>query len=69
MFIAAPQRNLAPRKNPEDRWRKFTYADILARDKASLDLFWLKDRSLADLDDLPDPKDLAEDIVETSKPP
>ena len=39
-------------------------AEIIARDKTSLDIFWLKDRSLADLDNLPDPKDLAEEIVE-----
>ena len=51
-------------KNPEGRWRKYTYAEIIARDKTSLDLTWLKDKSLADLDHLPDPKDLAEDIVE-----
>jgi type I restriction enzyme M protein len=50
--------------NPEGRWRKYSYADIIARDKTSLDLFWLKDASLADLENLPDPKDLAEDIVE-----
>lgn len=50
--------------NPDGRWRKYTYADITARDKTSLDLFWLKDSSLADLDNLPDPKDLAEEIVE-----
>ena len=53
-----------PEKNSEGRWRKYAYADILARDKTSLDIFWLKDKSLADLDNLPDPKDLAEDIVE-----
>jgi type I restriction enzyme M protein len=35
-------------KNPEGRWRKYSYADILARDKTSLDLFWLKDKSLAE---------------------
>ena len=51
-------------KNPEGRWRRYSYSEILARDKTSLDLFWLKDKSLADLDNLPDPKDLAEDIVE-----
>lgn len=49
---------------PDGRWRKYSYADISARDKTSLDLFWLKDSSLADLDNLPDPKDLAEEIVE-----
>jgi type I restriction enzyme M protein len=51
-------------KNPEGRWRKYSYADIIARDKTSLDLTWLKDKSLADLDNLPEPTDLAEDIVE-----
>jgi type I restriction enzyme M protein len=37
------------------RWRKFTYDEIIARDKTNLDIFWLKDKSLADLDNLPDP--------------
>jgi type I restriction enzyme M protein len=50
--------------NPEGRWRKFTYEEIVSRDKTSLDIFWIKDRSLSDLDNLPDPKDLAADIVE-----
>ena len=50
--------------NPEGRWRKFTYAEIIARDKTSLDITWLKDKSLADLDNLPDPDVLAEDIIE-----
>lgn len=36
----------------------------MARDKTSLDIFWLKDKSLADLDNLPDPEDLAAEIVE-----
>lgn len=53
-----------PEKNPEGRWRKFSYAELAARDKTSLDLFWLKDDSLADLDNLPEPADLAEDIIE-----
>jgi len=49
---------------PEGRWRKYTYDEITARDKTSLDIFWLKDDSLADLDNLPDPDILAEEIVE-----
>jgi type I restriction enzyme M protein len=53
-----------PEKTPDGRWRRFTHAELAARDKTSLDIFWLKDRSLADLDNLPDPKDLAEEIVE-----
>ena len=51
-------------KNPEGRWRKFTYKEIVARDKTSLDIFWLKDDSLADLDNLPDPDVLAGEIIE-----
>ncbi len=50
--------------NPEGKWRKFTYDEIIARDKTSLDITWLKDKSLADLDNLPDPEDLAADIIE-----
>ncbi len=51
-------------KNPEGRWRKFTYDEIIARDKTSLDIFWLKDNSLTDLDNLPEPEDIATEIIE-----
>ena len=50
--------------NPDGRWRKFTYEEILARDKTNLDIFWLKDKSLTDLDNLPDPDILANEIIE-----
>jgi len=50
--------------NPEGRWRKFTYNEITSRDKTSLDITWLKDKSLADLDNLPDPDVLALEIVD-----
>jgi type I restriction enzyme M protein len=50
--------------NPEGRWRKIGYEEIIARDKTNLDIFWLKDKSLADLDNLPDPDDLALEILE-----
>ena len=50
--------------NPEGRWRKFSYEQIIARDKTSLDIFWLKDKSLADLDNLPEPDILAGEIIE-----
>ena len=35
-----------------------------ARDKTSLDVFWLRDKSLTDLDNLPEPDELAEEIIE-----
>ena len=50
--------------NPEGRWRKFSYEEIITRDKTSLDISWLKDESLVDLDNLPDPDVIAEDIIE-----
>jgi type I restriction enzyme M protein len=50
--------------NLKGRWRKFEYAEIITRDKTSLDISWLKDNSLADLDNLPDPDVLAAEIIE-----
>ncbi len=50
--------------NPEGRWRKYSYDEVIARDKTSLDIFWMKDKSLTDLDNLPDPDILANDIIE-----
>lgn len=50
--------------NLDGRWRKFTYDELIARDKTSLDIFWLKDKSLTDLDSLIDPDLLAAEIVE-----
>ena len=49
---------------PEGRFRKFIYDDIVARDKTNLGIFWLKDKSLADLDNLQDPDILANEIIE-----
>ena len=51
-------------KKPEGRWRAYTYDEIAARDKASLDIFWLRDDSLADSDNLPPPDVIAQEIVE-----
>lgn len=51
-------------ENPEGRWRKFSYDEIVARDKTNLDIFWLRDKSLTDMDNLPDPDILAAEIVE-----
>ena len=50
--------------SPGGRWRKYSYDDLIARDKTSLDLFWLKDDSLTDLDNLPEPEILAEEIID-----
>ena len=51
-------------ENPDGRWRKFGVQEIRERDKTSLDIFWIKDKALADLDNLPAPDELAADIIE-----
>jgi type I restriction enzyme M protein len=50
--------------NPAGRWRAYDYEELINRDKASLDIFWLRDESLEDSDNLPDPDVLAQEIVE-----
>jgi hypothetical protein len=46
------------------RWRVYGYDELVARDKASLDIFWLRDDSLADSDNLPPPDVIAQEIVD-----
>jgi type I restriction enzyme M protein len=51
-------------KKPDGRWRAYDYDELIARDKASLDIFWLKDESLEASDNLPDPGVIAQEIVD-----
>lgn len=48
----------------DGRWRAYTYEELISRDKLSLDIFWLKDESLEDSENLPDPDVIARDIAE-----
>ena len=47
-----------------ERFRAFSYDELMKRDKVSLDIFWLKDESLEDSENLPAPEVLAAEIVE-----
>ncbi len=47
-----------------ERFKAFKYDELLQRDKLSLDIFWLKDESLEDSENLPDPDVIARDIAE-----
>jgi type I restriction enzyme M protein len=51
-------------ENPDGRWRVFPLEELLARDKVNLDIFWLRDQSLEDSANLPEPDVLAAEIVE-----
>jgi type I restriction enzyme M protein len=56
-------KNRHSRKGTE-RFKAFTYDELIQRDKANLDIFWLKDESLEDTDNLPGPDVIASEIVE-----
>ncbi len=66
------QKSPSPQSSPtrgeevknEGRWRSYNYDELVSRDKASLDIFWLKDESLEASDNLPDPDVIAQEIVE-----
>ena len=51
-------------RTESERFRPFSYEELVARDKASLDIFWLRDDSLEDTDNLPPPEVIAQEIVE-----
>ena len=63
MQCYAPGKARSERAESE-RFHSFTYDELVARDKANLDITWLRDESLEDLDNLPAPEIIAREIVE-----
>ncbi|MCY3561837.1 MAG: class I SAM-dependent DNA methyltransferase [bacterium] len=63
-FVACYRPGEPHRREPSERFKRFTYDELLARDKVSLDIFWLRDDSLTDTDNLPPPAVLAAEIAE-----
>ncbi len=59
--------SLTASRHLKRRWRSFTYDELMARDKVNLDIFWLRDESLEDSANLPNPDVLASEIVEDLK--
>ena len=51
-------------EHPQGRWRVYPYEELVSRDKASLDIFWLRDESLEDAASLGEPDAIAAEIVE-----
>jgi type I restriction enzyme M protein len=56
----APRR---PADSADDRWRRFTIGEVKARDYKLDSLRWLRDESLDDPDELPEPEELATDAI------
>jgi type I restriction enzyme M protein len=63
-FVQCYQTAKPSKRQESERFKRFSYAELMARDKANLDLFWLKDDTLADTDNLPKPAVLAAEIIE-----
>ncbi|MCA9380190.1 SAM-dependent DNA methyltransferase [Candidatus Dojkabacteria bacterium] len=58
--------DLSTRKETE-RFKKYTYEELIKRDNTNLDIFWIKDDSLVDLENLPEPEILLEEIIDNLK--
>lgn len=58
--------NIENRQNREEseRFKCYQYDELIQRDKLSLDIFWLKDDSLEDAENLPAPDILAREIMD-----
>ncbi len=63
-FVACYNPAARHQRQESERFKRYTYDDLMARDKVSLDLFWLRDDSLEDIDNLPPPAVLAAQIAE-----
>jgi type I restriction enzyme M protein len=63
-FVEAYCPNDHSKRVESERFRRFTYDELMARDKANLDITWLRDESLEDSSNLPAPGVLAAEIVE-----
>jgi type I restriction enzyme M protein len=51
-------------RTESERFHRFSYDELIQRDKASLDITWLRDESLEDMDNLPAPEVIAQEIAE-----
>ncbi|MFP5230155.1 MAG: N-6 DNA methylase [Acidobacteriota bacterium] len=63
-FVACYHADNRHKRKETDRFHAFTYDELIKRDKASLDIFWLRDESLEDAANLPAPDVIAAEIVE-----
>jgi type I restriction enzyme M protein len=63
-FIDAYKPGARNEREESERFKRFTYEELLARDKVSLDITWLRDESLEDMENLPPPEVIAQEIVE-----
>ena len=63
-FVKCYKPSNRTRRKESERFKCFPYEELAKRDKLNLDIFWLKDDSLEDLENLPDPDVIALEIVD-----
>ncbi len=63
-FVVCYNADNRHKRKETERFHAFTYDELVKRDKASLDIFWLKDESLEDAANLPAPDVIAAEIME-----
>ncbi len=64
-FVQAYSAGHRQERVESDRFKRFSYDELVARDKTNLDIIWLKDDSIVDAADLPAPEEIAEEILES----
>ena len=47
-----------------EKFKSFNFDDLVKRNRANLDIFWLKDESMEDSENLPPPDVIAKEIAE-----
>ena len=63
-FVACYNPENRLRREETERFHRFTYDELVKRDKANLDIFWLRDESMEDTADLPPPDVIADEILQ-----
>ena len=63
-FVASYNPENRRDRQESDRFRRFSYEELAQRDKLNLDIFWLRDESMEDSANLPEPDEIANEIIE-----
>ena len=63
-FVACYNPENRIQREETERFHRFTYDELVKRDKANLDIFWLRDESMEDTAALPPPAVIAYEILE-----
>lgn len=62
-FVKCYQAEDRSKRKESERFKKFTYDELIKRDKTNLDITWIKDESLQQLENLPKPEVLLTSII------